>query len=160
MMGNQHGFALPEGLRRHLIGWGGAARQCDVFKTLLWMARDYLRPKFDEEQRRKHEAHAIRRQTERVFLVDPTKPPALIDDGFYSEEPRNPEQMAAAEERLRVLGFEFDRRDNVIAYRLPHPEFVILADPRRPKSINFGVFHRLAPRCSRRAEVWCGHDAG
>jgi hypothetical protein len=53
-----------------------------------------------------------------------------------------PEDYEAAEERLRLLGFEFDINQNVIAYRLLHPEFLILADLRSARKIEFKLFER------------------
>ena len=43
---------------------------------------------------------------------------------------------------MRTLGFESDLNGNVMAYRLPHPEFTILADPREPGKIAFHIFDR------------------
>jgi hypothetical protein len=40
------GYAIPEGLRRHLFGWGGKQTQCSVFNTVELGARWYWSDKF------------------------------------------------------------------------------------------------------------------
>lgn len=137
--GGESGWALPSGLQTHLLG-EGRTTQCPVFDAALKLANDRMRPKIEKEEQRKREAREARRQTERVFLIDPTKPPELIDDIRSWHEHRGAEQLEWAEARLRTLGFEFDLNGNVMAYRLPHPEFVILADPREQKKIMVRIF--------------------
>jgi hypothetical protein len=41
----ESGFAVPEGLRRHLVGWGNT-RQCRVMEAALYLAGDYWHDKF------------------------------------------------------------------------------------------------------------------
>jgi hypothetical protein len=146
-----YGFALPLGLEKHLTGRGNTSR-CDIFATAVTLARDYLQPKFEESKQREHDARETRRQTERLFLIDPTEPAKLIDEKIYFSVSghRSVEELEWAEARLRTLGFEFDLNGNVMAYRLPHLEFVILADPRQPKKITFRIFERSPPESKPR----------
>ena len=130
---------MPDGLKRHLLGEGKSA-QCSIMKIVFDIAQDRMRPKFDEEERREHKANDARRRTERLYQIDPTSPAKLIDDFFSFRGPRNPEQLKWAETRLRMLGFESDLSDNVITYRLPRAEFIILADPRELGTIEVHIY--------------------
>lgn len=43
------GFSYPEGLRRHLIGWGDRIHQCSVIQAVNGLARQYWKDKFPEQ---------------------------------------------------------------------------------------------------------------
>jgi len=133
------GYAVPDGLKRHLLGEGKSA-QCSILKVVFDLAQDRMRPKFDEEERREHEANNARRRTERLYQIDPSSPAKLIDDLHSLRGARNPEQLKWAETRLRMLGFESDLSGNVMTYRLPHAEFIILADPRELGTIEVRIY--------------------
>jgi hypothetical protein len=46
----ESGFKLPEGLRRHLIGWGNENNQCIVFGAAMNLARDHWGDRFREKR--------------------------------------------------------------------------------------------------------------
>ena len=138
--GGFHGYTLPEGLNRHLTGYGNTYR-CDVMKHAFAATHDHMRPTLDAENRQKREDKEARRKTERLYKVDDGEP-SLIDDHMLDH--RTFDEISAVEERLRSLGFVIEERDNIVSYRLPHPDYLILADPREPRRLNFRLF-KLTP---------------
>jgi hypothetical protein len=133
------GFALPEGLMRHLTGRGNTA-QCPVTRAAFRMARYALRDEFRAADEAKRRATEARRATERLFLVDPSSPPCLLDERLWFQKERSAEELVRAEERLRDLNFQVEINENVVAYKLQYEEFVVLADPRPVGRIDFCVF--------------------
>jgi hypothetical protein len=127
---------LPEDTE--LKEWHQAFR--DTFKALDQAAQ----PKGDE-----------RRGTERLYRIEPLLPPQRLGEIDDYKRPRRPDEWAAAEEFLRGLNFQTEESDNVVAYKLCHEHFVVLADPRADGEINFCVFDsdeiaQLAERRRRR----------
>jgi hypothetical protein len=120
-----------------------AERELSDSTRRLKEAKEERRQQWEAERIADEAARAQRRKTERLYLVDPIQPPQLCDEDWFNDH-RAAEDYAAAEERLRLLGFEFDINQNVIAYRLPHPEFLILADLRLARRIEFKLFERPA----------------
>jgi hypothetical protein len=113
---SDEGFANPEGLRRHLIGWGGQQTQCFVFNAVELGARSYWSDKFhDQEQARLAELEK-RRKSETLFKVDPDEPAKLIDEGMFWSKPRNNDELIWAENRLATLGFETHVKENLRSY--------------------------------------------
>ena len=68
------GFSVPEGLRRHLIGWGNA-RQCSVMEAACALARDHWHQAYDASDRAEDNAKQAeleaRRKSETLFQVAP-----------------------------------------------------------------------------------------
>jgi hypothetical protein len=143
------GFTLPEGLSRHLTGWGNT-HHCPVTDAAFRNARYSLRKDFEAWRRTEKEDEANRRKTERLFLIDPRKPPLLIDESVFGlshglHEFRTADEIPAAALRLRDLGFQFEVRGNVVAYKLMHENRLILADPRIAGRLEFHVFSDEKP---------------
>jgi hypothetical protein len=132
----EEGFAVPEGLRRHLVGWGGNTHQCGIFRVASELAREYWYDKFHEtaveEERQKRERTLNRRKTETLYCVAPDFDPELIDEGIgYGAQARNDTEMAWAEQRLTELGFSIILEAHVKSYLRDHDDFVVYADPRK-----------------------------
>jgi hypothetical protein len=149
------GFALPNGLTSHLLGQGNT-HHCPVTHAAFENAHHSLRDKLAasaEAERRKEEE---RRRTERVFLIDPSSPPKLFDEHLFGEKRRSPEELAAAEERLRGLDFRVEVDQNVVAYKFPYEHYLVLADPRKAGRIEFRVFNNEGTkrRTARRSETF------
>ena len=144
--GYSNGFTLPEGLRRHLIGFGRTS-MCPVTEAAFYLASDYLQPRFAEIQAAEERVRAERRNSERLYLVDLDSPPKLLDEFplGYSYKARSPDGLAAAEERLHQLGFETQLQQNVICYKLEHGVHTVLADPRPVGRIDFVVHAPAGP---------------
>jgi hypothetical protein len=87
-----------------------------------------------------------RRTREQTFLIDPSLPSELLDEGQWWNKPRSPEALEAAEHRLRSLNFEKEVSDNVVAYKLWHEGRLVLADPRIIGRITFRIFNGEKPR--------------
>jgi hypothetical protein len=142
------GFALPEGLSRHLSGAGNTGR-CAVFETLLSQARDYWEPRFQEieaaEKALRDAETERRRRTELLYRVSPDSPPRLIDEGAYGDHPRDGESLAWAQERLQSLGFISAHADRVCSYTFARDEYIVFADPRVKGKLVFEV-HPSNPR--------------
>lgn len=152
------GFKLPEGLRRHLVGYG-AAHQCVVTKAAAEMARDYWHEKFyEEEQREEREKTEIKRKRiaeEELFVGGPFVTPELWDEHAWSYRPVRPRTdehggFSWAEGRLKDLGFEKVNTDRLISYKrhfsLNGEEFVAYADPRITGEIKFRLYRADATR--------------
>lgn len=136
------GFALREGLRRHLIGGGGQETQCFVFNAVELGARSYWSGKsYDQEQARLAELEK-RRKSETLFQVDPDGPAKLIDEGMSWSKPRNSDELIWAEDRLATLGFETHVEKNARSYTSKPGRFVVYADPRANGQIRFRVYFK------------------
>lgn len=165
--GNEPGFKLPEGLRRHLVGFGKSA-QCVVMRAASEIARDYWHEKFYErEQQAARAAHALKQQrqkSEPVYVLGPTEAPVLLDDDSSSWRPARPPGQEApglgwAEQRLAQLGFQVvvdgTRRSFTKAIVRGERELIIYADPRNVGAIKFRVFDTKARGQKRgRALAW------
>jgi hypothetical protein len=158
------GYALPEGLRRHLAGWGNTHR-CVVMEIVSKLAYEHWHERFGAAERRawqaEQDALTERRRTETVYRTSPVGEPKLVDEGAYSWSPaRTPDQLAWAEERLKGLGVRCVVADNVRSWLDERDDCVVYADPRHAGRINFEVWRKPLPkkmggqlRLSRR----CGH---
>ncbi|MEX2494822.1 MAG: hypothetical protein WD448_01970 [Woeseia sp.] len=138
------GFKLPEGMRRHLTGYGNA-RQCDVMYAAEALARDYWYEQFSEEEaeneRKKITDQQQRRASELLYCIGPESPPALIDEGVWPpEEVRSKKSMDWAEDRLGLLGFTVSTDGNVKSYTREMDGILVYADPRRSGRIDFCVY--------------------
>jgi hypothetical protein len=149
------GFALPEGLRRHLHGNGNTV-QCLVTRAIFGLARDSRREKLEAhrtEEEREREAERRRRlETEISFRLSPDGTPQLREPRFQ-EMPRDDESLAWAEARLQVLGFEIGQEGMVRSYTQDHPGVVVYADPRNEGSITFMIYRREQPKRRRRQSL-------
>jgi hypothetical protein len=97
------GFALPEGLRRHLTGFGNAGT-CDVLSPVLDLARDYWMPRVEKvEAEREAERRAAlerRRESEEMYVLGPDVRPLLNDEDIgYGATARDRESLTWAEAR-------------------------------------------------------------
>ena len=137
----ESGFKVPEGLRRHLIGWGGENNQCIVFGAAMNLARDHWGDRFREKQA--EEAASIareRRRSEILYKIDANKSPVLIDEGIPFDNFRSVDDMAWAEDRLLALGFKIDLDRNMKSYTDESDTFLVYADPRRKYQIEFSIY--------------------
>jgi hypothetical protein len=134
------GWAVREGLRRHLEGAGNTSH-CDVASELYRQADRSLQEKFARDDRAAAELDAARRRSKPSFLIRPLRAPELLDEGFiYGDRPRDADGLAAAEERLRELGFVIEADRNVIAWKYRQEPYAVLADPRSAKRLTFCVY--------------------
>jgi hypothetical protein len=141
----ESGFALPAGMRRHLLGWG-SNRKCQVMEAAIELARDHWRECFHEsdmaEEQRERKLEEERRRTETLYQTAPDQT-KLINEGIgYQAAPRNEGGMAWAEERLAGLGFEAKTEGNVKSYTDEREDFIVYADLRSPKEISFRVYRK------------------
>jgi hypothetical protein len=137
------GFSVPEGLRRHLTGWGNV-RQCRVMQAAAELARDYWHQEFDavdrDEAADKEAQLKARRLSEILYRVDPNSDPKLIGEGaWFGRTPRSETDLAWAENRLNELGFEF-RMDQTKCYVRQDKGMAVFADPRFSSRIDFNVY--------------------
>jgi hypothetical protein len=127
------GFTVPEGLRRHLVGWGNT-QQCDVMKAALCLARECWDDKFraaeQAEEVAKRERLEARKRTETLYRTMPDDDPRLVDENIsYGTGARDQAQLDWAEGRLRELGFQTTSEANVRSYISERGDFVVYADP-------------------------------
>jgi hypothetical protein len=150
------GFALPEGLRRHLTGWGNS-RQCVVTEAAFEIARTHFHEKFSAaeqaERTQHHIKHAERLQTESLLRIGPTQEPELMNEGSFLMPPRDLSEMAAAEARLLQLGFVKSEDGRVVQYYLDTDSHGVYADPRRKTEIQFNVYKKPFPKKIRRDRI-------
>jgi hypothetical protein len=149
----EEGFSHPEGLRRHLVGWG-SMRQCSVLAAAMKIARRYWDSEFSEAE---HETWARdtterqqRRTTETLYLVAPDGDPELIDEQqYFSKLPRDEPQMRWAEDRLTSLGFTINTDGRVKSYVHETADYAVFADPRMNGEIQFTVYRLPLPKKTR-----------
>jgi hypothetical protein len=150
----EEGFKLPEGLRRHLIGWGRAQSQCPVFNAADELAHMYWKVSFQEEdQAADAETLRKRRMSETLYYVGPDEPMELVDEGFYFRRARCQEELTWAEDRLSQFGFETVIEGNVKSYIISSETFIVYADPREIGEIRFNVYMKSSPKRTSRHEV-------
>ncbi|WAB92725.1 hypothetical protein OSS47_01690 [Pseudomonas citronellolis] len=146
----QEGFALPEGLRRHLVGYGNT-HQCLFTEVAEYLARDHWRDKFAESERLEREAEqkelVERRSKEALYQLDPFDGGHLLDEGIsYGEKPRHAEDLDWAESRLHFLGMEKKINGNIQSWVDDRETFVVYADVRSAGRINFSVWKKPLPK--------------
>ena len=87
------GFALPDGLRRHIEGTH-EVRQCCVIGAALGIAEFHwdrtFGPRGSEARETRHKTLEARREKEVQFKVHPHAPARLLDEGLWKWEVRSP----------------------------------------------------------------------
>lgn len=145
----QEGFSLPEGLRRHLAGWGNS--RCVVMEVVSSLANDHWNEKFSaaelEARRAEQNALEARRKTETLYRTSPYGDAKLLDEHSYSWAPsRTPEQLAWAEARLKILGFICVAERNMQSWIDEKNDYVVYADPTLAGKISFEVWRKPLPK--------------
>ena len=107
----ESGFSIPEGLRRHLVGYGNV-QQCKVMEAAKRLAGEYWHDKFDAsekaEQKQKRESIAQRRASETLYRTAPDSEPKLIDEGyFYGGSPRNQSELDVGRTAIGRFGVPY-----------------------------------------------------
>lgn len=148
------GFRFPEGLKRHLSGFGNTG-QCDVTQAAFVLANDRWHDLFDEEEQQERITSQIerarRKTTEMLYLTAPDLEPELLDAEFsFMRQARDKDGMAWAESRLRELGFQISQENNIKSYTMERDERIVYADPREVGRIRFTVFKKPLPTPRRR----------
>lgn len=143
------GFTYPEGLKRHLEGYGNT-HQCSITNEVFSLARDHWQDEFREqeliEQREKAEKTTKRMREETLYKIEPFNEPELIDRGYSWNGTRDSDGMAWAEDRLKSLGFTTLNENNVKSYVKEYENLIVFADPRSNKRISFLVFKKPLPK--------------
>ncbi|MFZ0788202.1 MAG: hypothetical protein WAM94_01110 [Chromatiaceae bacterium] len=138
------GFALPGGLRRHLAGSFQAAR-CFVMEVILGLLEDHLHDPLRLGRRNSPEVLAKRRRTETRYRLAPGGGPLLHDDGMVVDEPRSPDQLTWAEERLQALGLRCVVESKNRNWVEETDDCVVYADARVTGCIRFKVWRKPLP---------------
>lgn len=149
----EEGFSIPEGLRRHLVGFGNT-HQCVVSEAAFALARDYWNSQFqasEEEERRAQKAEIERRRkSETLYRNEPRGTPELLDEGIsVFRGSRDSDGLAWAEQRLESLGFSLSIENRVKAYINEATDFIVYADPRPSGEIVFQVFRKTSEKPRR-----------
>ncbi|MGY4283626.1 hypothetical protein ACVWXO_002846 [Bradyrhizobium sp. LM2.7] len=137
------GWKVPGGLEMHLEG-AGRTEHCSVTKAAYRLMLDRHREKFEATELATRQQLAERKKTEPVVQVRPDEAPELLFEPRFSDQKcRTPEQLTVIEDRLREIGFEVERNDNVVTYRrMSGDTWMVLADPRRDSGVEFELFKR------------------
>lgn len=147
------GFAVPEGLKRHLSGWGGN-RGCEVINLTSHYAREYWDRKFKSivETERMDKALTLERRmkSETIYLVDPNSDPKLLDTEKAFFPSRSGEEIEWAENRLAELGFVESLASNVKSFTDVKENIIIYADPTVHGKITFIAYKSPFKRRSKR----------
>lgn len=147
--GYENGFALPDGLSRHLRG-DGNNRQCDVMAAAQALARDYWKTQ-SSKWKEIEEIHINkRRATEPLFVTSYKGNPQFIDEGHSWEPARTPESLVWAENRLVEIGFSLHSEEHTKTYTLERDNFLIFADPRTVGHIDFLIYKKPLTESGRR----------
>lgn len=136
------GFTLPEGLRRHLEGFGNVS-QCPVTTAAFALGRDALADRFAAARKADVQREHARRAGELLFLVDVAHAPKLREEDLpgWQSTPRDDAELEAMEQQLSELGFGREVQGNVVSYRLIRAGYLVLADPRAHGRVDFTVMH-------------------
>ena len=151
----EKGYALPEGLRRHIVGEGNT-KKCPVVEQVRHLARAYWDNKFAEKEKLEREESAkvleARRANATLFIVSPHEKAKLIDEIAWPWDPhRDSEQLQWAESRLQELGVKKVVTDRVVSYLYDDGELCIYANPIRQKNIEFHAYKMSAKRRAGRS---------
>ncbi|TWI06081.1 hypothetical protein IP90_00344 [Luteimonas cucumeris] len=146
----EQGFAYPEGLRRHLVGYGNT-HQCVFTDTAMMLARESWTERFAEEEKTRrqenHRQQEARRKVEALYRIEPFEPPRLLDeDLWYGATTRKAQQMREAFDRLSEMGLKHIIDGAVEAWIDEKDEFVVYADPRQFGRIEFTVWKKPLPK--------------
>ncbi|HEX7803887.1 MAG TPA: hypothetical protein VF471_14145 [Pseudoxanthomonas sp.] len=146
----EQGFSFPEGLRRHLVGYGNT-HQCVFTDTAMKLASNDWKDRFSEEEENKRvemeEKAQARRKVERMYRIDPLTQPKLADEGmFYGSVARTPQQMESTRNRMASLGLKCVVDGNVEAWVDDRDAWVVYADPRGEGRIDFTVWKKPLPK--------------
>ncbi len=149
------GFALPEGLRRHLTGWG-SARQCSVLSPIVAGARDYLEPHFREVESANDEARtrllAERRLVETLYRVSPEGEPKLFDEDLSYDGPARDQAMLPwAEARLIACGCVQEENGRVRSFTKVVDGFIAYGDPRPAGKLKVTLFQEPSTTPKRKS---------
>lgn len=144
------GFALPEGLRRHLVGYGNT-HQCLFTDVAQRLAREHWNDKFTEtekiEWQEKQEELARRRQSETIYQISPFDGGELLDEGVgFGEESRSLDALTWAESRLAALGLEKNVEGNIQSWVDDRESWIVYADIRSSGRIRFSVWKKPLPK--------------
>jgi len=153
---HENGYRIPEGLRRHLVGYG-RTRPCPVMKAASDLAWESWNRNFSPREAAQaledRQALDLRRKTETLYVVGPTSDALLVDEDLFWKGPRPQEgdfSLTWAEQRLFALGFVIDidgnRRTYTKTVRQAPRELVIYADPRKLGHIHCRIFDGAAKR--------------
>lgn len=144
------GFAIPEGLRRHLVGYGNT-RKCVFMETAEKLALASCGDRFWEVER-EEELEKMARVEQRIssettYRIDPFQSPRLIDDGiFYGRGARTEDELEFAKERLKLLGLKEYVEGKVEAWVDEREDWILYADLRQSGRINFSVWKKPLPK--------------
>jgi hypothetical protein len=149
----ERGFTVPEGLRRHLVGWGNI-RPCEVLEAAFELAHEHWHEKFHAaeqiEKTQKEELLRQRKGSEILYRIAPDQEPKLIDEGpTFGGTFRNESELAWAEQRLAELGFQITCEDNVKSYTSERENWLVYADPRLNGKIEFTAYKKPLPKKAR-----------
>lgn len=140
----EEGFTFPEGLRRHLVGFG-RTHQCVVTETAHKLALDYWHEKFAEIEKQewieKHEKLKQRKQVELLYKISPYDEGLLLDESLWYEA-RNSQQLDWATDRLNNLGFTKYQENNTISWIDEYENWIVYADIRQNGRIEFIVWKK------------------
>lgn len=144
----ESGYAIPDGLRRHLSGEGNVT-QCDVMEAVYALASEHW-SRQTSKWKEIEEAHINkRRASETLFVTSYKGTPQFIDEGHWGPA-RNPESLAWAEQRLVEIGFILHSDGNVKSYTMDRDNFFVFADPRSTGYIEFLIYKKPLPESGHR----------
>ncbi|MDY0260059.1 MAG: hypothetical protein RBR41_10405 [Desulfovibrio sp.] len=153
----EEGYALPEGLRRHIAGEGNT-KKCPVVEQIRHLAVDHWDRMFAEKERLEREESAkvleARRANETLYIVSPHENSKLIDEIGWGWAPhRDSEQLQWAESRLHELGVKKVVADRVVSYIYEEGELCIYANPIKQKNIEFCAYKMSSKRRAGRSHL-------
>ena len=139
------GFALPNGLYKHLMGIG--ARECSVFNVLKNFTWDYFETISKKESILKKGIHAERMATETLLKISLHKDPDLLnlESTLSFRSYKSEKQLKLIEPRLKQLGFKKTTKNRVRSYIFENEEYFVYADPRELGKVVFYAYKKPLP---------------
>ena len=131
-------------------------------KAVSNMAVDHWNERFAaaelEAWKAEQAAISIRRKSETLYRTSPFGEPKLLDE-VYGQS-RTLEQLVWAETRLRSLSFDCVLEANTQTWVDEQEDYIVYADPRLAKKIDFWVWRKPLPRRFKRGSRFHHPDKG
>ena len=143
------GFKYPLGLERHLTGYGNV-KPCPVLSIALRPAREKKSELYQQEREAAANLKDERRLKETLYRISPFEDPVLIDEGLFLTKVRDSKELNWTIDRLKDLGFRQIVDERVRSYCYENETYLVYADPRATKKIEFRAFKKPLPKEPRR----------
>ena len=146
----QEGYKLNDGLLMHLDGIGNTS-ECKIYKHLIDEVETKERELWNLEQEIEEDKLNERRMNETIYKIGPYSEGVLYDertlgmfDGTKNLSDKN--ILETVEKRLFSMNFKKIIKSNSVSYVIDNEKYLIYADPRPFKKIDFRIYKKPIPK--------------